>query len=171
MSFLISFFLLIGVWTPIHRDHDNSIRQYYLCSSTAHNCQQTIASFLQGAKRSVKTFNVTYSRDEIGTSIFNIHEHISVEALLIPSPKAIDSLNFLAGNAIPSWIDTSHKVIKKFIIIDDQIVISGVFTFTGVNGTSAEAIEVDNNYTIASTYLAEFAKHKKHSWRVDVENQ
>lgn len=172
MNFLAGLLLSIfsinsGDILHIRRLQPNTMRDYYLCSTEIHNCEEITRYLIAHATQSIIMQDPPLDNKMIKKALFDANEK-GIPIRVIIKSRDISLIDFLSGNDIPTWVD-NHKKMKRFIIIDGKIVVTGPFTFTGVNGTNVEDIEVDTNPTISYVYENEFNKHRSHSQEVKVD--
>lgn len=146
----------------------SSISDTYLCSAEEMNCQAIVRFLVAHAKESIYFQDAPIENKWIRQAFFDAHEKaIKMGGIVkVTQPDAID---FLAGNDISGWIDRSTHKMKRFIIIDQKIVVTGAFNFTGEDCNNAEAIEVYSDITVTSIYINEYLKHRNHSTKIVVD--
>lgn len=145
----------------------SQIRDYYLCSSEEMNCQSIIRFLVAHAEKSVVMVEGPVENEIVRKSIYDANQKgIIIEALI----SSRENIDFFVGNDISLWID-KHNKMKRFIIIDGRIIVTGAFSFTGKDGSNAEAIEVDWSSAVSYIYQNEMNKHKSHSTKVEIDFQ
>lgn len=89
--------------------------------------------------------------------------------------KSNISKNYSAGDftshmGIPTYIDAQHAIAhNKIIIIDGKTVITGSFNFTrAADEKNAENLIILKNKDVATIYMENWEKHKKHSQEYQV---
>lgn len=149
--------MLISNWKQVPKTRINQTRNYEICT-TESTCESIAIRYIQHAKKNIRIND--YELGALETSLFAAGSRgVSIETIL--SEHNRKTLRFLLGNDIPTWIDRGHNKETRIIIIDDQIVIRKI------NNAGVISMEIDNNYTVASIYVAEFSKHKKHSMKLE----
>lgn len=144
------------------------VTDIYLCSQDEMNCQAIIRFLIAHTKESIYMDEGPVENVMIRKALFDANEkNIKIGAIV--KSNNTTAINFLIGNGIDCWLDHSTHKTKRFMIFDEKTVVIGPFNFTGKDGNNAEAIEVDQNFTITGVYINEYIKHKNHSTKIEVD--
>jgi len=139
-----------------------------VCFSPNGNCTNAIVEQIDNAKAEIKVQAYSFTSAPIAKALLIAHKRgIDVQIILDKSQKkqSYSSYTFFNNNGIPVYIDNAHAIAhNKIIIIDKEIVITGSFNFTKAAETkNAENVLIIKSKEMASQYLMNWSKHKKHS--------
>jgi len=128
---LIIYFLLLSF--AFAEDDSNEIIDVYF--SPKGGCTEAIVRQIYGAKKEVLVISYLLTSKPIAQAIVEAYNRgVSVLVVLDKSNKnsKYSPADFLSYYGIPVYIDSAHAIMhNKVIIIDNEVVITGSFNFTG----------------------------------------
>jgi phosphatidylserine/phosphatidylglycerophosphate/cardiolipin synthase-like enzyme len=153
---------------------NNTPAQVYF--SPKGGCTDAIVKQIDDATVEVLVQAYSFTSAPIAKALVNAKKRaINVEVIVDKSqrkePKkqgaSYTSATFLANMRIPTYVDDTHSIAHKIIIIDKQIVITGSFNFSKAEEKNAENLLILKNPELAGIYIDNFMKHKAHSEKLE----
>jgi phosphatidylserine/phosphatidylglycerophosphate/cardiolipin synthase-like enzyme len=139
-----------------------------VCFSPNGGCTEAIVKEIDNATLEVLVQGYSFTSPQIARALVMAKKRAtSVEVILDKSQRKekYTSATFLANARIPTDIDDKHAIAhNKIIIIDKSTVITGSFNFTkAAEEKNAENLLIIRSKALASIYIDNWLKHKKHS--------
>lgn len=146
---------------------------YQVCFTPQQNCTRLITKAIATAKQSIHVQLYSFTSWRIAHAFVRAKKrgiHISILADKTNlNLKYGKTLHYLMRHQIPVWIDNQVRIAhNKVIIIDHQTVITGSFNFTyAAQHKNAENLLIIHDKPLATTYLKNWSRRKKQSYRLD----
>ncbi len=127
-----------------------------------------VVSALEHATNAVRVQAYSFTSAPIAKALVDAHRrNVDVRVILDKSQRTekYSEADFLAHNAIPTWIDAEHAIAhNKIMIIDGYLVLTGSFNFTkAAEEHNAENLLVINDPGLARQYEENWQVHQRHS--------
>ena len=131
-------------------------------------CTRAVLNALENAKHSVLVESYTLATNPFAQALVSAKKRgVDVQVILDKSQNTnqLSPATYLASEGVPIYIDTAHRLsANKIMVIDENEVISGSFSFTKSAESNAESLMIINNAPeLAKTFIENWKGHLAHA--------
>lgn len=163
---LVLLWLILCLWAAAALAQTGSIRVYF---SPHGGCTDAIVKQIDQAKQEILIQAYSFTSKPIAQALIAAQKRgIKITAVLDKSnwTQKYSAATFLKNVGIPVYIDEAHAIAhNKVMIIDNRVVITGSFNFTGgaENKNAENLLVIEDMPELTRAYRENFQQHLRHS--------